>query len=747
MQAVWGKGLSEEMNVTLAFALDLGAKSRGVLTIAGASCYKLYADGRLVGFGPQRAAHGYARVGEYSFSGRALVVEVESCFVQNYCWIKQRPFFACEVKTEDGKVFRSSDFSCCRLFDRVQKVPRYSFQRGFAEIYRMEKDRSGLYRGELPFEAVETIEVGIPALLASRVDNAKLTRFRPVQTIENGRVEIDESAEIWRDRAHTLVGGLLEGFKIEEWEESATDEASKFVFVAGEAAREGGLAYTTYDFGRAITGFTELEIRAKNPGSVYVIFDELLWKERGKGENYVGFERNTCASVHKWTLKKAGVFRVSTFEPYTVRYACVVASQGVEVKPAQRDYENPHADRLRFSSSDERINAIMEAARATLAQNSADILTDCPSRERAGWLSDSWFSSTAERLFTGDNAAERAFLENYMLSDKTGIPEGMVPMCYPADCPDGNFIPNWAMWYILELAKYKARYGADEIIERSRENVEGILRYFQAKENELGLLEDLDGWVFVEWSAANDDSHIAGVNVPSNIAYAACLEAAGKLYGDETLLRRGEDVRAKIKELAFDGRFFVDNLVRNESGALVKTQNLTEVCQYYAFWFDCASREEYPGLFEELMERLGPNRAEGYLPEMEKPNAMYGTYMRIDLLMRMGERQRVLDECLRCYGKMAERTGTLWEHNEIAASCDHGFASYAARWLIYALTGYDAATGSGPAAEGIGVGCELSLPLDETGKKRLRIRVKENRVRLLRPLAHLKKSAPARKQR
>ena len=30
----------------------------------------------------------------------------------------------------------------------------------------------------------------------------------------------------------------------------------------------------------------------------------------------------------------------------------------------------------------------------------------------------------------------------------------MLPMCYPADHYDGNFIPNWAMWFVLELEEY-----------------------------------------------------------------------------------------------------------------------------------------------------------------------------------------------------------------------------------------------------------------------------------------------------
>ena len=111
---------------------------------------------------------------------------------------------------------------------------------------------------------------------------------------------------------------------------------------------------------------------------------------------------------------------------------------------------------------------------------------------------------------------------------------------------------------------------------------------------------------------------------------------------------------------------------------------------------------------------------------------MYGIYMRLDLLMRMGERKKVLGECRRIFGKMARRTGTLWEHNAIYASCDHGFASYAARWLIWALTGYDCLSAAPAAKEGIGIDCDMSVPLR---KGRLKIKVENNRVRVYRTLA------------
>lgn len=689
MNGIWAAGLEREMNLTLAFSLDLEIETSCSLDLAAACFYKVYADGHFLAFGPQRAAHGYARKAHYMFHARHLTVEVMSLGVRTFHSTLQTPFFACCLATAEGMTYEAKDFTCYRLTDRVTQVPRYSYQRGFAEVYRMGADREALYLGRFHGEPLDTELIVTPVLLPSRVDEPRYQLHRPVKLVETGTVTIDRKANPWRDRAHTLVGVLLEGFTTDLWTEAPTDEASAFVYHPGMNAP--GLQYRTFDLGRAITGFAELTVRTAGAGTVWFSFDELLWEEAGKGKNYVGFERNTCASVHKWSFEQSGQFCVSTFEPYTVRYACIVTTPGVEVEFELRDYENPNPQRFHLECGDPGFQKIVEAAKATLAQNSVDILTDCPSRERAGWLSDSYFSSEAERIMTGKSQAEQTFLENFALASCEGLPKGMIPMCYPSDVypekPYPLFIPNWAMWYILELGKYARTYGIDEIVGRSKEKVLGLLDYFQCFENEFGVLENLQGWVFVEWSAANDPSHIRGVNVPSNILYAACLKAAGRLYSLPGLKEKAERVEAFLREYAFDGRFFVDNLVRNQAGALEQTGLLTEVCQYYAFWFRFISKEEYPELYRELVENLGINRKEGYLPQMEKPNVMYGQYMRIDLLMRSGRREQVLEECRKLLLPMAERTGTLWEHNNICASCDHGFAAYSIKWLIYGLTG------------------------------------------------------------
>ena len=132
-----------------------------------------------------------------------------------------------------------------------------------------------------------------------------------------------------------------------------------------------------------------------------------------------------------------------------------------------------------FNCSNNKLNEIYKAARQSLRQNAVDVLTDCPSRERAGWLCDSYFSAIMEKDFTGHSAVARNFYENYALPDSFAfLPEGMIPMCYPADHNDGVFIPNWAMWFVIQVNDYAQRGGDPILIEQLKPRIEGVSELF-----------------------------------------------------------------------------------------------------------------------------------------------------------------------------------------------------------------------------------------------------------------------------
>jgi len=281
---------------------------------------------------------------------------------------------------------------------------------------------------------------------------------------------------------------------------------------------------------------------------------------------------------------------------------------------------------------------------------------------------------------------ERDFLENFLLPDCfSNIPDGMIPMCYPADHPNGVFIPNWALWFVLELEEYVGRSGDRDLAEALRPRVLKLLEYLRRFENSDGLLERLKGWVFIEWSKANE--FVQDVNYPTNMLYAAALEAAGRMYGLPELTRRADMLRQVIRQQSFDGTFFVDNAMR-EGGSLRPTGNRTEICQYYAFFFGICSPETHPDLWQRLLDEFGPRRqATGAYPEVHPANAFMGNYLRMELLSRYGHCRQLLEESVDYLLYMAERTGTLCENIGPTASCNHGFASHVVHVLYRDILG------------------------------------------------------------
>ncbi|MBQ7915622.1 MAG: hypothetical protein IJ315_02390 [Firmicutes bacterium] len=687
MQAVWAKGLSEEKNIMVTYQYKLTPAQDAKLVMAASNLYRLFVNGELVGYGPARAAHGYSRMDEYSLAKWAgketvLAAEVYSANINTYYTVDERPFFAAEILSGGEVVAEGKDFAAYHMTERVQKVRRFSFQRTFTEIYHLTDNPAAFYGGKVGGRTpIETEAVPCNQLIERRVNYPTLETLSG-WGVEYGQLGIDETVEPWRDRTYEGAGTpAIKGFKPAELTEDSGKEAGKFTYALtskGLAEQLDTMSYQIYDFGRTLTGFFKVQVEVKADATLYIIFDEVMDK------GIVSPFRNACCNVIKYTLP-AGEHELISFEANSARFTTIAVTEGC-AKIAQLGmvlYENPDAPRFKYDYHDEELNKIVGAAVNSFAQNAVDVLTDCPSRERAGWLCDSYFSGRAEALFTGKNLVEKSLLENYAICPQLKeLPEGMIPMCYPADHNDGIYIPNWTMWYILELRNYCKRTGDEKMREASREKVYGLVKFFSKYYNESGLLENLESWVFIEWSKCNDKDYVAGVNYPSNMLWAAALEAVAQLYDDPALAEKAAQMKQTIREQSWNGKFFEENAIRNEKGELVRSGHTTETCQYYAFYFGTASREDYGELFEKMMTQFGPKRNVAVVyPTVYPSNAIVGNYLRLEILLEHGYKAQVLQECRDFFLGMAELTGTLWEHNNMYASLNHGFASMAAVYI------------------------------------------------------------------
>ncbi|HMA61698.1 MAG TPA: hypothetical protein VKP78_03520, partial [bacterium] len=382
-------------------------------------------------------------------------------------------------------------------------------------------------------------------------------------------------------------------------------------------------------------------------------------------------------------------YEIEAFEPYDMKFVKLMVMEGsCEIEKIYiREYAADDVFAAKFESSNPGLDKIFEAGRQTYRQNASDIFMDCPSRERAGWLCDSYFSARVAADLSGHSRIEKNFLENFLLPRSfKHLPEGMLPMCYPADHPDSLFIPNWAMWLFLELEEYHQRTGDENLVSAFETKYEQLLDYFKPFKNEYGLLENLDKWVFIEWSKAN--AFTQDVNYPTNMLYAEFLSVGDRLFDKNELAQEAEKIRKVIRKQAFDGQFFIDNAVRNENGELEVTENRTEVCQYFAFFFNVASPKSHPELWKILTTDFGPQRENKKLwKEIWPANSFVGNYLRMEILSRYKRSQTIIKEIPEYWLYMAERTGTLWENKSTAASCNHGFASHACHIVYRAALG------------------------------------------------------------
>ncbi|HEX4022153.1 MAG TPA: hypothetical protein VHX63_13485 [Acidobacteriaceae bacterium] len=220
---------------------------------------------------------------------------------------------------------------------------------------------------------------------------------------------------------------------------------------------------------------------------LYLTFDGMLTN----GD--VDFKRLGCVNIVAYTLEP-GTYNLEAFEPYSLRFLKLMVMDGdCEVDDVfLREYAAPDVWSAHFESSDEGLNQLFAAGRETYRQNAVGLFTDCPFRERAGWLCDSYFTAQVAPMLSGHTKVEKNFFENFQLPNHFAhLPSGMLPMCYPSDHYNGVFIPNWSLWFLLQLEQYSKRSGDRDLVEALRPRVLSLLEYFRPLQSTIKEMKEL----------------------------------------------------------------------------------------------------------------------------------------------------------------------------------------------------------------------------------------------------------------
>ncbi len=649
--------------LTFGMGIVLGAGAY-TLRIGTSGLYRLRVNGVVAAYGPARSPHGFGRVDEIALAGfltrprNDLTLELVAYTTGNFYIPKAAPRVAAGIYDAAGALIAApSDWEVFHLDARDWQVPKMSFQRDRMESYDFagHPEQLGWYRGDgtgLRPGRLEATGAPEQGWLPRGVPLPDLTGLIPAVRIGGGKLtRIEDSIP----DPNALRDRLARDF---QWREGGCK--------AGEPE-----SYTYYDLGADCTGFWRCRLRALCDCEIVLSWDEL----KGPGGVF-SIQRFWWAhNFIRLRLAAGQELEFESFEVYTARYFAVLQLSGhAEVEAvAMREYA---FDRKLLRPEPEGLDAnglrLYRAAVETFRQNTLDTFMDCPGRERGAWLCDSFFTARAAWFLTGSSEVETTFLENFLLPESfDGIPAGQLPMCYPADGNHGEYIPQWTLWFWLEMGEYcDIRRGRRDFPREFADRLRRTLANFEAHVNEFGLLEELPGWNIIEWSKAQD--YISGVHFPTNMLYCAVLRLAAKWLGETHWRERADAITGEIVRRAFNGRYFIDHAVRTPDG-LVAGEGASEICQYLADFcgvVDC-SRGGWREWRDGILRRPNPE-------ELAEVNMFVGRMLRFDRLRAAGMYEVVAEEAERFLGYQADTTGTLWEMAADNCSCCHGFAGFMA---------------------------------------------------------------------
>ena len=187
-----------------------------------------------------------------------------------------------------------------------------------------------------------------------------------------------------------------------------TPTASNNVPIAGKETFQGTMTVTPggkklFDFGQNIAGVISFSVHARAGQKITVRCGELL--ENGeltlKNIQCVNKRKTTPLQTVEYVCRDGRNDYKTTFAIFGFQYAefdtdVEIAAGDVTAVAVYSDLEETGS----FCSSNELLNRFVDATRWSAKNNSADLPTDCPTRERHGWLGDAQiFVKTASYLF------------------------------------------------------------------------------------------------------------------------------------------------------------------------------------------------------------------------------------------------------------------------------------------------------------------------------------------------------------
>ena len=254
---------------------------------------------------------------------------------------------------------------------------------------------------------------------------------------------------------------------------------------------------TIYDFGQNASGIISLKVKGNRGTQIIVRPDELLNEEGNITQHSGGgpYEFN-------YTLKGEGIEDWQpSFTYYGFRYAdleiiepenSAVKTEVVELKMLHTRNSSPVVGT--FSCSDTLFNQIFELINWSIKSNMASVATDCPHREKLGWLEQTYLIGPSMHYNYDIHTLYNKIVDDMIDSQ---LDNGLVPDIAPEYVPfERGFrdSPEWGSASIIIPWQLYKWYGDLDVLKRAYSMMTRYVDYLQTKSQNNILYHGLGDW-------------------------------------------------------------------------------------------------------------------------------------------------------------------------------------------------------------------------------------------------------------
>jgi len=464
------------------------------------------------------------------------------------------------------------------------------------------------------------------------------------------------------------------------------------------------------DFGREVSGLIELNLTAPRGTVIDIGWSEGVWDEAqmncwARSAQPGGSPpprelcdarqavRYTCAGLEQ---EQYTTLLIAAFRHLRIAFrwpsgsSVPISVHGIHA----RTLGYPIAAEGSFRCSDETLNRIYGAAIETLENSICDAYMDCPGRERAAWLNDSYWAAVGLNSVSGNWQFDRRFLRQFLVSQEVMPFEGMVAPMYPSEVhlwAGGRqpTIVGHGLFWLLQIERHLRLFGDTALMDEWLPGITKAFASFEHYRSPEGFLEKLPWDNFFDWSRFQN----GGIQTANSFVYALALKRLGKLYENAAWQEQGTVTAASIEEAAWavDRQLYADIVVR-EGDKLSAGSVFSALTNSVALWTELVPPERARQAWHR-MRNFHPMTLDrplfGYETAFVRSN-LFGFFYRFDHAGRIGDTECLIRDLKEAFVPQFERGQTSFgEHLGYESSLCHGYTGYAANILTRHIAGIE----------------------------------------------------------